>query len=437
MYSAVCPKLRQRDIRMPPFLPEKLFLFCKREMKNRFIPESANHPPQLVGDPDSYDASEEQFAASLEAESAAVPQPFIVDKDGEPGQERKALSAGSTPVAEETDITPSGDLSAPNADPTALQPELQLSDEAWRREVSDRLSRYRARKRTRSPRYPSLQLKFEVPAVANSHFEEQPAPRPISPTLLAVAIDETVIHEDPAIEREIASEAAAEKPHTDSGAKIIEFPRFFTAPAAAADELAAPVSTGPRILEVPEQMPPPPALGGILIEPEIDPTGERRAGFELPLNPPAMSRRVAAGVIDFCIISISFAAFAVMFYRVTHIIPGFKQSVGVCGVIIAALWMVYEYLFLVYPGATPGLRLTQLQLARFDGTLAPRSLRRWRVLASILSALSLTLGYIWCFFDEDRLCWHDRITHTYMALPPRPLAADHLSTSSSSTPRLC
>jgi hypothetical protein len=25
------------------------------------------------------------------------------------------------------------------------------------------------------------------------------------------------------------------------------------------------------------------------------------------------------------------------------------------------------------------------------------------------------MGYLWVFLDEDALCWHDRITHTYLA----------------------
>jgi hypothetical protein len=27
----------------------------------------------------------------------------------------------------------------------------------------------------------------------------------------------------------------------------------------------------------------------------------------------------------------------------------------------------------------------------------------------------LGMGYLWVFLDEDSLCWHDRITHTYLA----------------------
>jgi hypothetical protein len=60
--------------------------------------------------------------------------------------------------------------------------------------------------------------------------------------------------------------------------------------------------------------------------------------------------------------------------------------------------------------------LAGLELTRFDGSPANRRLRRWRVLASYVSAISLGMGYGWVFLDEDALCWHDRITHTYLAV---------------------
>jgi uncharacterized RDD family membrane protein YckC len=73
----------------------------------------------------------------------------------------------------------------------------------------------------------------------------------------------------------------------------------------------------------------------------------------------------------------------------------------------------------VFSKATPGLRLAKLQVTRFDGAPASRSLRRWRVLASLLSCASLGLGYAWCFLDEDQLSWHDRITRTHLGAAPR------------------
>jgi hypothetical protein len=29
--------------------------------------------------------------------------------------------------------------------------------------------------------------------------------------------------------------------------------------------------------------------------------------------------------------------------------------------------------------------------------------------------MTLGMGHAWVFLDEDSLCWHDRITHTYLA----------------------
>ena len=403
-------------------------------MKSRFIPEDdpgvpacrpdmlGDPPPQqaktgLAGGPaDPYDASEEQFAASLEGALALPGQRFIVDEEDPIAKRDFEQDSGRHPetrlVAPAENVTTAeSSLNGAAGPVTPQQPDLLPSDGAWRQEVAAKLSRYRARRRVPTPRYPSLQLRFEAP---DPPGEEQPVTPP-PPSRLAVAIQE-VAPEPQASTVEDPSPAAADV--ADPGAKILEFPRFFSAPRLMLDELAEPVFDRPRILEVPEQMPPPPALGGILIEPEEKTAAERRPGFELPLNPPPMARRLTAGVVDLLIVSISFAAFADMFFRVTHAVPPFRQAAGVCAGLIAVVWIVYQYLFLVYPGATPGLKLTSLQLSRFDGTPAPRSLRRWRVLASVLSGLSLALGYAWCFFDEDQLCWHDRITRTYMARVP-------------------
>jgi len=96
-------------------------------------------------------------------------------------------------------------------------------------------------------------------------------------------------------------------------------------------------------------------------------------------------------------------------------VPISMYVLGLAAGIPCLFWAAYQYLLVVYSASTPGLRLAGLELARFDGTSTTRSLRRWRVLAGWLSAVSLGMGYAWVFLDEDALCWHDRITHTYMA----------------------
>jgi len=89
--------------------------------------------------------------------------------------------------------------------------------------------------------------------------------------------------------------------------------------------------------------------------------------------------------------------------------------VGLGAALSSLFWAAYQYLLMIYAGTTPGLLIAKLRLAHFDGSRAGRKLRRWRVIASFLSAASLGMGYLWVFLDEDSLCWHDRITHTYLA----------------------
>ena len=103
--------------------------------------------------------------------------------------------------------------------------------------------------------------------------------------------------------------------------------------------------------------------------------------------------------------------------------PPLGQILGLAVGIPCVFWAAYHYLLIVYAASTPGLRIAGLELARFDGTSTSRSLRRWRVLAACLSAVSLGMGYAWVFLDEDALCWHDRITHTYLA-PKKRRAAE-------------
>ena len=131
--------------------------------------------------------------------------------------------------------------------------------------------------------------------------------------------------------------------------------------------------------------------------------------------PAPMPRRLMAGAIDALFVVSAFVVFAYLFFRITAVVPPLQQVVGISTALIGVFWMAYQYLLLVYTGSTPGLKLAKLHLSRFDGSAVPRTIRRWRVLASVLSGLSLVLGYAWCFLDEDELCWHDRITRTYMA----------------------
>jgi uncharacterized RDD family membrane protein YckC len=316
---------------------------------------------------------------------------------------------------------------------------------AWRQEVAARLHRYKARRKPRPPRYPSLRLRFEGEEAAAGPGETSAQPAALPPQMSAsnlalsnLAFDQfaaSAAHEieSPALTlghpAPLPSEAdrldpAPAQSTTQTTAKIIEFPRSWTPAPAPLDELAEAVCDidSPRILEAPEVVPPPPALGGITIEPAPQPELERRPGIDFPLQSAPLLRRVACAAIDGMIVAAACALFGFIFWKMSAIRPPRVQLPGVAAGLFAIFWPAYEYLLLVYSGSTPGMRLAQLQLARFDGRPANRRLRRWRVLASFLSAASLGMGYAWAFLDEDALCWHDRITHTYLA--PKKHGAD-------------
>jgi uncharacterized RDD family membrane protein YckC len=211
----------------------------------------------------------------------------------------------------------------------------------------------------------------------------------------------------------------------EQSAKVIEFPRSAAIPVFRGSDLADPVfdRDRPRIVEAPEILPPPPALGGMLIEPAHQELADGRAELPAILPSASIARRALAALVDGAILATALTAFAAVFFRLNplRLDPSLKPVHGTLpmlpaalGVLAVLLWAAYEFLFVVYTGTTPGLRAVGLRLAGFDGSPLSRRSRRWRVLASFLSAFSAGLGYLWCVLDQDELCWHDRITRTHV-----------------------
>jgi len=324
--------------------------------------------------------------------------------------------------------------------PLDLAPASDSSDEsesadaeAWRDELSARLNRYRSRRKVRPPRYPSLSLRFEplesAPRINASSGPLSPSGfEPVSNQALAfdgVRSEPSIAAEADGQPRQSPMAEAAPPPIPHSAgyaavghgtAKIIEFPRFaWGPPAPPPDQLAEPVSGRPRILDVPEVEPPPPALGGITMEAVQQEEVEKKPGIDIPLESAPFRSRVVAALVDGIIISVASALFGFIFWKLAAVRPPQIQTLSLVVGIPCLFWAAYQYLLVVHGASTPGLRVAGLELTRFDGTLPSRSLRRWRVLAAWLSAVSVGMGYAWVFLDEDALCWHDRITHTYLA----------------------
>jgi uncharacterized RDD family membrane protein YckC len=384
------------------------------------------------------------------------------------------MTSGLTNVASTNPAT-GGDPAASGsgavlADAAALDLNLLENADSWRAEVAARLERYRTRRKPRSPHFPSLLLPFDAPESWSRPAPPTGMAGTGSPGIGSAEIGAAAVATPPAPARQNSTFPAQQEPRADGtasfaeprqtqapspdrypepvpepfapepSAKVIEFPRSAAIPVFRRSELADPVFDldRPRIVEAPEVLPPPPALGGMLMEPAQPEPAGRQAGadFPLPSASASIARRALAALVDGIVLGTALAAFAAIFIRLNPSLypaldlglkPGLNLVRGplltlarpmFAGPTLAAVtllfWAAYEFLFVVYTGSTPGLRAARLRLAAFDGSPLNRRSRRWRVLASFLSASSAGLGYFWCFLDQDGLCWHDRITRTHV-----------------------
>lgn len=407
------------------------------------------HTP-VLNDPERWDHCDDQFHGSLATRQRSSRARFIVDREevqlsglgdclesesadfrhSNVGAHPELLDANSTalPVQPDLDVTPAKAMTsgqaavttyseAPAAQAFCNGDRLPEHGTFWKDEVAARLNFYRARRKPRPPKYPSLRLKFDFPA--NKPTNETPDCGACAASRESLALEVAPV--EPAGKDDVTQAMHTATPATSvmpsETARIIEFPRshydVIYNPLFDRNELADPVFETPRIVEVPEVESPAPALGGITLEPE-EREPEKRPGFEIPLQSAPMSRRFMATLYDLGLVITAFILFGYIFFKITGSLPPWKEMSGVSLGLLGVLWSTYQYLLLTYAGTTPGLRLAGLRLRQFDGTLLSRPLRRWRVLTSVLSGLSLGLGYAWCFLDEDALCWHDRITGTYL-----------------------
>jgi uncharacterized RDD family membrane protein YckC len=198
--------------------------------------------------------------------------------------------------------------------------------------------------------------------------------------------------------------------------KVIAFPRQLSVASEMTYRLADPVMAEvPRILDVPEELESTPFLDGLQLDlPNAANFAADQEHVELPFRAVAISRRALAGTVDFGVVGLGATIFAAVAYKTLANPPITKQLILGIAAAIPLLWGVYQYLFTVYAGKTLGMLAARIQLRTFKGKMPTMRQRRNRVLGFYLSALSLGMGLMWAFVDVDALCWHDRLSHTYL-----------------------
>jgi uncharacterized RDD family membrane protein YckC len=124
-------------------------------------------------------------------------------------------------------------------------------------------------------------------------------------------------------------------------------------------------------------------------------------------------RRHAATVDAICLV-LAYAVILGSFAFFGGKIFASKLNAIVGGAIFALLYTQYFTLFTMMGGATPGMMLAGLRLVSFDGSAPePRQLMR-RSAGYLLSGGMALMGFLWSFWDEDHLSWHDHISQTYI-----------------------
>jgi uncharacterized RDD family membrane protein YckC len=304
------------------------------------------------------------------------------------------------------------------------------ADPAWRREIVSRVQQHRARRR-RAADPNALELDFSADTPYSFGTEQQDGAMPPPPERFhEIVIPQSMVK--PVMGR-------PEPP------KVIRFPRTQPARIPTVEEVmldeleqAAPAPESPRIIEAydvapietdlepiesmeiepvvrpslrGQQMELLPSFDDIQLEPE-----EARTDHddEVIPRPAPLGQRCVSGVVDAGLVFIATGAFAITFLELAEEMPQSRMTL-VCLLAAAGIfWLLFQYIFLTYRRATPGMRMAQLELCTFEGKATTMFDRQTRAAASALSAFSVGLGYAWALVDEDRLGWHDRISQTHL-----------------------
>lgn len=332
-------------------------------------------------------------------------------------------------------------MEQPNSTAHFSQDESEAPPSVWRDEVQARVAGYRSRRGRRIEGAFSMRFPFppaEAPPSApqagpQSNCASEPS-LPVESAASEVGVDSALLsapapngfENNIAItesREEIVAEVAPDTPEVErdpppvgrSRRKVIAFPRPASDPRERWDE---PLPDQPRILDVPQELlpyPTTPLLDGLRFPGQEAQAGAAAADHvELPLQAVAIVQRVHAGMVDCAIVVAASGIFAATCYK---LLPGLtlaKPLLAIAAAMPLLLWATYHYLFLMYAGTTAGMQRAGIRLSSFKGGFPTRRQRRSRAIALFFSTASLMMGLCWVLVDVDALCWHDRISRTYL-----------------------
>jgi uncharacterized RDD family membrane protein YckC len=237
----------------------------------------------------------------------------------------------------------------------------------WRREVSSRLQDYRARRRGVA----TAELQTALPFDSDS-------PEPFEPHGVRTALATAAA----------PARAPAKKPN---GARTHDPERF---------EISVPMLESP--VGVADRDWPPPSRAG------------EGARHERLYSVASLGERRKAAGVDAALLLFTFGGMLALFTVLGGHIGFNKVDVTVAGATLALFFAQYFALFTVFGGSTPGMMVRGLRVVSFDGGVPTSRQMTWRSFGYLISAGTCFLGFAWALWDDDQLCWQDRISRTYL-----------------------
>ncbi len=135
----------------------------------------------------------------------------------------------------------------------------------------------------------------------------------------------------------------------------------------------------------------------------------------------SLPERRRAAFLDLALLLFTFGAIVALFLSLGGHFTFNRLDAAVTLATFALFFAQYMTLFTIFGGSTPGMMLRGLRVISFDGTPPTPQQLVWRSIGYLVSAGTFCLGFLWSLWDEDHLCWQDRISQTYLTLVVNPV----------------
>lgn len=145
-----------------------------------------------------------------------------------------------------------------------------------------------------------------------------------------------------------------------------------------------------------------------------EPEGEEAPAPQLAPELAPFGRRLMAALVDGAIIGCMGIGSALAVAAGIGHPPAARIVALVAALALLLAGMIYQTLFLTLAEGTPGMRCARISLCTFDDQIPTSAQLRSRLGAMLLSVVPVGLGIAWALFDDDHLCWHDRLSRTYL-----------------------